>query len=233
MHYALVKDPSLSHGGDGSNMDKEDVEEGNSWEEATIQAVDTDEPKWLRFVAKAALLIAAFLLVSILVEKFAEKEVSKFAKTLMDSIGLPGIFALVFFFDGFPQPFTYVPLIYMAIKGSMPKTSVFMVCALASYTAAISGYWAGNGLSRVECANGMFEYVEKNYPMVPDLMKRKGNTGVCLAALLPVPLAIATWTAGSFRIPFHYFCFAAMCRAPKILVFVLLSRGPSVTSGAA
>ena len=48
-----------------------------------------------------------------------------------------------------PQPFPYVPLIFIAVKAQVPKVQVFGVCALGSYLAALGGYGVGaarNGL---------------------------------------------------------------------------------------
>mmetsp|Transcript_78471 Transcript_78471/g.136150 ORF Transcript_78471/g.136150 Transcript_78471/m.136150 type:complete len:91 (+) Transcript_78471:2-274(+) len=68
------------------------------------------------------------------------------------------------------------------------------------------------------------DYLSEKYPMVPQLMERKGAIGVGVAGLLPVPFALATWTAGSFRVNFPRFALAGLMRMPKIAVFVLLSR---------
>ena len=53
--------------------------------------------------------------------------------------------------------------------------------------------------------------------------------GVAIAALMPVPLALATWTAGSFHVNFVHFLCSAWFRMPKILLFVLLSDPTPIT----
>ncbi|CAE7525089.1 unnamed protein product [Symbiodinium natans] len=125
-----------------------------------------------------------------------------------------------------PQPLTYVPLIYVAVKASVPRAEVFTVCATGSYFAALAGYGAGFGLMRVECYQTALHKLSAAQPWLPDLMQRRGAVGVAMAALMPIPLAIATWTAGSFRVNFLHFLVAAGFRMPKILIFVLLSGGP-------
>lgn len=42
---------------------------------------------------------------------------------------MPGLFLAVVIGDGLPQPFPYVPLIYVAVKAQIPKAKVFGVCA--------------------------------------------------------------------------------------------------------
>ncbi len=43
---------------------------------------------------------------------------------------LPGLFIVVLLCDGVPQPFTYVPMIFIAVKAQIPKIQVFGVCVL-------------------------------------------------------------------------------------------------------
>eukprot|EP00913_Durusdinium_trenchii_P035175 g32907.t1 len=69
--------------------------------------------------------------------RFAESkpaldQVTAFSKTIIDSIGMPGLFVAVLIGDGLPQPFTYVPLIFLAVKAQVPKSLVFGVCASGS-----------------------------------------------------------------------------------------------------
>jgi len=179
---------------------------------------------WGRVGCKIAAMVGGGLILAIALEEFAGKEVQKVSEKVMDAIGLPGLFFAVFLMDGVPQPFTYVPLIFLAVKdGSTSKPTVFAICAAASYCAAITGYMIGRKIRNFSQGKVLFESLGKNYPYVPDMMERRGAIGVALAALLPCPLAIATWTAGSFEVPFWHFALAGMCRMPKILIAILLS----------
>lgn len=187
---------------------------------------DSSSPEdvdWASVGLKVLLLVLGFLVLVVLLEVFASEEVTACSKWLMQRLGLEGLFLAVFFADGVPQPFTYVPLIFMAVKAEKPLLVVFGVCAAASYCAAMFGYAVGWNMRRLEYTEQVMEGLKAKYPAVPNLMETRGAFGVALAALLPVPLAIATWTAGSFRIFLPYFMLAATMRAPKIGVFVLLS----------
>merc|ERR1712129_213235 len=123
-----------------------------------------------------------------------------------------------------------VPLIFLAVKGNVSKSVVFVTCALASYSAGWMGYVVGRNIRRLPATSAYMDRLSLKYPEVPDLMERRQGIedpllrGVALAALLPVPLAIATWTAGSFHMRALPFALAALMRLPKICVFVLLSR---------
>jgi len=183
-----------------------------------------DDVNWWRVGCKMLMLVIGFLVLTGLLEIFCDAEVTYLSKTLMGWLGLPGLFVVVLIADGVPQPFTYVPMIFIAVKASVPKLEVFCVCAGASYCAALFGYVAGWNIRKLECSSRLFDRLSSRYPAVAPLMESRGAIGVGLAALLPTPLAIATWTAGSFRVYFPYFAVAGLMRAPKILVFILLSR---------
>ena len=94
--------------------------------------------------------------------------------------------------------------------------------------AALWGYFAGFSLAKVSCYQQGLERLEESQPWLPELMRRKGALGVAIAALMPVPLALATWTAGSFQVNFKHFLLSAAFRMPKILLFVLLSDSQPV-----
>lgn len=202
------------------------IPERASSREVTRPGTKDAAVRWQRIGLKLSVSISLFLLLTFLLEKFAGNVVTNISATVMDCIGTPGIFLVVFLLDGLPQPFPYVPLIFMAVKGSIPKHAVFFICSAASYSSALVGYAVGMNIRRLKWGNALFSRLSDEHPYVLELMERKGALGVAIAALLPVPLAIATWTAGSFRIYFPHFMIAALCRMPKIMVFVLLSRGP-------
>lgn len=186
-------------------------------------------PPWHKIALKVFLSVTIFLLLTCLLEHFANDAVTKASRKLMNCIGLPGLFIAILLADGLPQPFTYVPLIFMAVEGAVPKPVVFLICMTASYVAALCGYAVGSFLRVPTWGREWFESVSLNYPYVQDLMERKGALGVLLAAMLPMPLAIATWTAGFFGVDRRWFMVAAIGRCPKIAVFVLLSPSPSAT----
>lgn len=183
-------------------------------------------PPYRKFAIKILSVVCLFMLLVILLEIFAKETVTRLSKRLMDSIGLPGLYLFVFLADGLPQPFTYVPLIFCAVKAQVPKPVVFGVCAAGSYSAALFGYGMGAFLRQLQCGEHVFARLSEHSPWMPGLMQRRGAIGVGTAALLPIPLALATWTAGFHHVDFGRFLLAGMFRMPKILLFVLLSGAP-------
>mmetsp|Transcript_123464 Transcript_123464/g.384282 ORF Transcript_123464/g.384282 Transcript_123464/m.384282 type:complete len:240 (-) Transcript_123464:61-780(-) len=186
---------------------------------------------WKFCALKVIFSLSVFLTVTFLLEHFAEDTVTSWSETVIGWIGLPGLFAGVFLADGLPQPFTYVPLIFMAVKGSVPKPLVFGICGAASYSAGLVGYFVGAGIKagNVQCLDDLLKRFAAQALL--DIMARKGALGVAFVALMPIPLAIATWTAGYIGVDFRQFLLAPLCRLPKIAIFVLLSRPPQGDDG--
>lgn len=174
--------------------------------------------------AKAGLMIVAFIVCCVFLEWAAGPEIERFSKSFVERTGNIGLFVMVFIADGFPQPFTYVPLIYISVKGGISKPVVIAVCGSASYTAALMGYGIGWNITKLKWAAVMLERLNEQHPQVLRLMRTRGGAGVAIAALLPVPLALATWTAGSVRVWFPSFLLAGIMRLPKITVFTCLSN---------
>jgi len=191
---------------------------------------DKEYLPWYKLSLKVVISIIVGLSIMVLLERYAEKTVANLSGSLMDRIGLPGLSLTVFLLDCLPQPFPWAPLVYMAVKGSVAKTSVFWVCFLSSYIAALTGYAIGLKLRGLERGSTLFQQFARSYPYIPVLMERRGALGVALAAMLPMPFAIATWTAGSFQMQFHQFALASACRMPKILCLILLSPAPATQS---
>lgn len=193
------------------------------------ETADDEEPagpNWAKIALKIAFSVLGFLLLVCLLEHLCADQVEHASHKLIEHIGLPGLFIGVLLADGLPQPFTYVPLIYMSVEGGVPKWRVFAICMTASYVAALLGYCIGSYISRRQWGEQWFGTLREKYPDGPDLMERRGAIGVLLAAMLPVPLAAATWTAGFLRVNMWHFLVAALGRCPKIAIFVALSPCP-------
>lgn len=226
----------VDHHRRGPDADREYSHKLVSDFEETTETYDSeaqDNFPWRKIALKVGMSVIGFLLVCCVLEHVASERITALSRTFMDRIGLPGLFFGVLLFDALPQPFTYVPLIFLAVKGAVPKLVVFAVCMAASYMAALCGYGIGYYLRGPSWGREWFDMLAEKHPYVPELMERRGAVGVLLAAMLPVPLAVATWTAGFFNVDRMSFLVAALGRCPKILVFVLLSPGPALETAAA
>mmetsp|Transcript_4749 Transcript_4749/g.10446 ORF Transcript_4749/g.10446 Transcript_4749/m.10446 type:complete len:226 (+) Transcript_4749:46-723(+) len=210
---ASTKEP-LRSAADEEEEAEEDEELGLKEDEE----VDMMEFNWRKVCRKVVVGLLVLLVLSVTAEKFFKPEVDRVCLLAWNKLGFEGLFLSVLVLDGIPQPFTYGPLIIVATKGSRQPGYVFLVCALASYLAALMGYAIGWRTRTATCFQCMF----RRYPFMAKFMQKHGAKGIALAALLPLPLAVATWTAGSARVYFPAFLLAATCRAPKVLLFLLI-----------
>lgn len=180
-------------------------------------------PSLTSVIKKIVTTLLIFIGLCVLLEWWAEDRVRTISKGLFRKIGLPGLWLLIFIFDGIPQPMTYIPLIFLAVKAKYTRLEVWGICTSASYTAAIVGYFIGVFIRSRPIGNAFSSWINSSRPWVAEMMRRRGATGVAFAAALPIPLALATWIAGFLRVDFRRFLLAASCRTIKIMLVVIIS----------
>jgi len=136
--------------------------------------------------------------------------------------GLAGLFAGVILTDASPLPLTNEPLVFLARGAGVGVWTIFFVVSAASVTAGAAGYLSGRffgGLFGLEAA------LDRRQPALAHFMRQYGAEGVAIAALLPIPFALSTWSAGILRVPLHKVMLAALVRVPKTGFYVLLIAG--------
>jgi len=142
---------------------------------------------------------------------------------VVDQYGAFGLLGAVLVVDSFPTPMSYVPFMALGIAGGMSVVEVFLLSASASYVAGCLGYGIGRfiGLPR-----RLETWIHRRYPNVQDLLERYGGWGVAAVAVLPLPLAVGTWSAGSLRVNGRQAALALLLRIPKTAIYVgVLSQG--------
>ena len=126
--------------------------------------------------------------------------------------GLPGLFAAVVFTDASPIPMTHEPVLLLAVAQGIDPTIIGAVASAASVAAGPVGWTGGRILGRSRWAVAWSS--GRGAEMVA-FLGRWGATGVAIAALLPIPYALATWTAGLVGVPFGRLLAASLLRIPK------------------
>ncbi|MEE2829795.1 MAG: hypothetical protein VX498_11460, partial [Myxococcota bacterium] len=116
----------------------------------------------------------------------------------INHFGLWGIFLGVLITDTSPLPMTHEPIVLLGIGAGVPWTALLPVVAGASVLAGPLGWACG----RFFVADSRFaSWLERRHPRLTGFMKNHGIKAVAVAALLPIPFALATWTAGMMRLP--------------------------------
>lgn len=154
---------------------------------------------------------------------FFREPIYAFGKLVVGQYGLLGLAIAVLLVDALPTPLSYVPFMALAIAGGLSFTEVFLVSSAASYAAGCLGYGAGRMLGMPP----RFEaWIHRRYPRVQQLLDQYGGWGVAAIAVLPLPLAVGTWSAGSLKVKTRQVAVALLLRLPKTLAYlVMIERG--------
>ena len=140
----------------------------------------------------------------------------------IDNFGLAGLFAGVIVTDASPLPLTNEPLIFLARGAGVGAGVIFAIVSAASVTAGAVGYWSGRLFGG---RFGLEAWMDRRQPALAHYMRRYGAEGVAIAALLPIPFALSTWSAGVLGAPFWKVMIAALLRIPKTGFYVVLIVG--------
>ncbi len=160
---------------------------------------------------------------------FFREPIYAFGSAVVGRYGLLGLGVAVLLVDSIPTPLSYVPFMALGLAGGLSFFEVFWASSLASYVAG----WLGYGVGRVAGMPPRFErWIHRRYPRVRSLLDQYGGWGVAAIAVLPLPLAVGTWSAGSLRVRPQQVAVALLLRVPKTLVYVIMiDRGLQLGAG--
>mgnify|MGYP003950451839 CR=1 FL=1 len=160
---------------------------------------------------------------------FFREPIYAFGSLVVGKYGLVGLAISVLLVDSLPTPLSYVPFMALALAGGLSFGEVLIVSSIASYCAGCLGY----GVGRLVGMPPRFErWIHARYPRVQSLLDRYGGWGVAAIAVLPLPLAVGTWSAGSLKVRTRQVVLALLLRVPKTLIYlVVIERGLSLGAG--
>lgn len=169
------------------------------------------------FAGLAGLLVVAGVLGLLLREP-----ITALAQAFMTRWGLPGLFVGVLITDTSLVPATNEPLLLLAYGGGASAWEVFVVASSASTLAGPVGWTLGRTLSAVTNLEG---WLRRRHGRMVELLERNAVRALILAALTPIPFALATWTAGALRFSFWTVCACSLFRVLKTAVYLSLIVG--------
>lgn len=137
----------------------------------------------------------------------------------IERFGWAGVFAAVVFTDASPLPLTHEPVLLMATAGGRDPWTIGLVASAASVAAGPVGWLGGRLLQRV---GGAQAWIDRRTPGMSAFLREWGATGVAIAALLPIPFSLSTWTAGLSGVPFWRLVAASLLRIPKTAFYLWL-----------
>ncbi len=133
--------------------------------------------------------------------------------------GVEGVFIGTIITDSSPLPLTNEPLMLLALTGGVSVWTVMWVVSLASICGGAVGYGFGFSLRRF---HPLRSWVLHRSPELAAWMQERGAVAVGIAALLPIPYSLATWSAGLLGTPFWRVMLATLLRIPKTGFYLAL-----------
>jgi membrane protein YqaA with SNARE-associated domain len=170
-------------------------------------------------IVKTVVGLAVILLIAGIVGVVFKDPLEAAGRSFLDTFGLPGLFASVVITDGVPFPLTNEPLIFLARGAGVAAWLIFVIVSAASITAGAVGYWGGRLIGG---SFGLEEWLERKQPALIYYMRKYGAEGVAIAALLPIPFQLSTWTAGTLHVAFPKVMLASLLRIVKTGFYVVL-----------
>lgn len=180
-------------------------------------------------LARAGLGLLVVLGVAGLAGWLLREPIELVAEVFLGRFGWAGLFAGVVITDASPIPMTHEPVLLLAVAEQMPVWTIAAVAASASVTAGPVGYLGGWLLRTRSDARRL---LEDRAPAMIRFLRDWGATGVAIAALLPIPYALATWTAGLLGVRLPKVLLASLLRIPKTCFYLwLIVQGWALGAG--
>ncbi|MFU8803738.1 MAG: YqaA family protein [Bradymonadaceae bacterium] len=179
--------------------------------------VDIADDRLVRKLFFQSLGIMVLLLgLVVLVAFFLREPVSSVAATIINTLGVPGIFLGVLAADALTFPIPPTTYLFVAVAANAPILPVLIACASASLFGGALAYVLGPYLQKVPF---MRRRIEAFRPRGEALFKRWGGWTIAIAAVTPLPFSVICWFAGIYRMPFKRFLSVSVVRAPRLLVY--------------
>ena len=188
----------------------------------SVNAGDSSEPHRINRKSMALKLLIGFGFIFVLASIsgiWLEKPIKALGTSAVQKFGIPGLYLFVLAIDSVPTPFSYAPIMLLAIEGGIETVNVFVISSLASMSGGFIGYFIGR---TVGLPPRVADWLAAKHPENFRLLKKYGAQGVALIGALPLPFALGTWMAGAMRVHFGGVALAVLIRIPKTAFYILL-----------
>jgi membrane protein YqaA with SNARE-associated domain len=141
---------------------------------------------------------------------------------LIDSYGLWGISIATVITDTSPLPLTSEPIALLGLGADIPVWQIILFMGGTSHLCGPLGYAMGMLVGKIGLTKAM-----KRAALTPvvNYVRMYGVRAVAMGALLPIPYALTTWTAGALGVSFWGVLAASSLRWIKTAVYVSLIAG--------
>src|SRR5690606_279820 len=150
---------------------------------------------------------------------FFREPIAALATTMIETLGVWGVFLGVIAGDGFTFPIPPTTYLFVAVASGVPFLPVLSACVIASFFSGSIAYGVGPLLLKVPFIGPRIEAFR---PRGEALFRRWGVWTVAVAALTPLPYSLTCYLAGIYKMPFKNFFLISLIRAPRMVVYFLL-----------
>ncbi len=172
-------------------------------------------------VRKTVLGLALLLVFSGVCGWLFKEPIVLLGQAFLERFGLVGLLVGTIITDTSPLPLTHEPLTFLAIAAGLPTWQIVTAISAGSVASGPIGWCLG----RVILSGGHFAArLEERQPELMSFMHRRGLETVAVAALLPLPFALSTWTAGMLRLPLPKVAAISLLRVVKVCFYFQLMK---------
>jgi len=189
-----------------------------------IEATPVDR----RLLLKTAVGLLLVLLVAAVCAWLLKEPIESVGAAFLERFGLGGVFVGTVITDTSPLPLTHEPLVMLGLAAGVEWPVLLLTVSTASVLSGPVGWTLGRFLVADSRFTG---WLQSRQPDFFGLMQRHGIQAVAVAALLPLPFALATWSAGMLRLPLGKVAAVSLLRVPKVAFYLLLMNAGWIAGG--
>ena len=150
-------------------------------------------------------------------------EIQLYGSLMIEKFGLWGLVIGTVITDTSPLPLSSEPIAILGFGANLELVDIILTMSLTSHLSGPLGYILGRFFSKTKVVSHLLNH---RLAYVRDFVKQHGLKAVCMGALLPIPYALTTWTAGAVGISLWGTFLASSLRWVKTGLYVyLLSLG--------
>ena len=155
------------------------------------------------------------------------EEIQFYGTMLIENFGLWGLVMGTIITDTSPLPLSSEPVAILGLGADLNLLDIIWTMSLTSHLSGPLGYFLGNIFSKTRLVSYLLNH---KLVYIKEFVQKHGIKAVCMGALLPIPYALTTWTAGAVGISFWGTFWASSLRWVKTSLYVyLLSLGWNIT----
>lgn len=140
----------------------------------------------------------------------------------VEKFGIFGLFFGIMLIDTVPTPGGGIPFMALSLQGGIPAWAVVCTCFAGTLCAGMLGYMLGRYMG---IPNFLSKWLNRKFPGKLEKIQKKGVIGVLALATMPVPISLATWAGGAFKVSLRSVLLALLIRIPKIILYLLTIQG--------